>query len=121
VKSVTPHTHFNLKLMFYVTRDSHGTIETVSKQPAAGREALDDQHPELVNFWGGIATEPNFGSADAEFVRVLEDLIDTLITNNVIRHTDLPAAAQHKLVLRRGLRNEMQGALNLLDGDDQIL
>ncbi len=107
--------------MFYVTRDSQGTIETVSKHSAAGHEALDDRHPDLLKFWGGSGAGPNFDAADAEFVRVLEDLIDTLINSNVIRHTDLPAAAQHKLVVRKGLRNRMQGALNLLDSDDRIL
>jgi hypothetical protein len=107
--------------MFYVTRDSQGNIETVSKQSGAGSEALDDQHPDLAKFWGVSSTGPSFDTADAEFVRVLEDLIDTLISNNVIRHTDLPAAAQRKLVVRKGLRNRMQGALNLLDGDERIL
>ncbi len=33
---------------------------------------------------------------------------------NVIRHTDLLAAAQQKLVKRKGMRNRVQGALNLL-------
>jgi hypothetical protein len=107
--------------MFYVTRDSQGAIETVSKHFAEGREALNEQHSDLVKFWGDRSTGPNFDTADAEFVRVLEDLIDTLIMNNVIRHTDLPAAAQRKLVVRKGLRNRMQGALNLLDGDERIL
>jgi hypothetical protein len=54
-------------------------------------------------------------------VRVLEDLIDTLMAKNVIRHTDLPEAAQRKLVLRKGLRNRMQDALNLFGRDERIL
>ena len=108
--------------MFYVTRDSKGNIETVRKHEGEGAEALDDQHPDLAKFWGeSHKSGPSFDDADAEFVRVLEDLIDTLITNNVIRHTDLPPAAQHKLVVRKGLRNRMQGALNLLDGDERLL
>lgn len=107
--------------MFYVTRDAQGDIETVSKQRSEVCEALDDQHPDLAKFWGTQGSGPGFDAADAEFVRVLEDLIDTLISNNVIRHTDLPAAAQRKLVVRKGLRNRMQGALNLLDGDERIL
>ncbi|MBK6592209.1 MAG: hypothetical protein IPG23_05405 [Burkholderiales bacterium] len=64
---------------------------------------------------------PEFDDADADFVRVLEDLIDTLILKNVLHHTDLPAAAQKKLLLRKGLRSRIQGALNLLDRDDRIL
>jgi hypothetical protein len=107
--------------MLYVTRDSQGAIETVSKHAIADCEVLHDQHPDLAKFWGDRESGPSFDAADAEFVRVLEDLIDTLIKSNVIRHTDLPAAAQHKLVVRKGLRNRMQGALNLLDGDERIL
>jgi hypothetical protein len=104
--------------MFYVTRDSQGAIETVSNQPALGSEVLDSQHPDLIKFWGDSRSGPSFDAADAEFVRVLEDLIDTLITNNVIRHTDLPAAAQQKLVARKGLRNRVQ---DFLDSDERIL
>jgi hypothetical protein len=40
---------------------------------------------------------------------------------NVIRHTDLPDAAQRKLMIRKGLRNRMQGALDLLGRDEKIL
>jgi hypothetical protein len=107
--------------MFYAIRDPQGNIQSVSNQATLGGEAVNDDHPDLLRFLGGDKKGPNFSEADAEFVRVLEDLIDTLITNNVIRHTDLPAAAQQKLVTRKGLRNRMQDALNLLDGDERII
>jgi hypothetical protein len=106
--------------MFHITRSQDGTIASVAKQAQLGSEPMNDDHPELVGFFHG--TPPSsFGDADAEFVRVLEDLIDTLIQNHVIRHTDLPVAAQEKLVLRKGMRNRMQGALNLLGGDGQVI
>lgn len=82
---------------------------------------LDEKSTEVQHFMKSEEVEPTFNEADADFVRVLEDLIDTLIMNNVIRHTDLPIAAQRKLVLRKGLRNRMQGALNLLSDDERIL
>ncbi len=82
---------------------------------------LDDHNPEVLRFFTFGAAEPAFNEADADFVRVIEDLIDTLIMKNVIRHTDLPEAAQRKLMLRKGLRNRMQGALNLLGDDERIL
>ncbi len=107
--------------MFHVLRNADGSIASLSRQERAGGEFLDDTHPEIVGFMGNRSAEPGFDAADAEFVRVLEDLIDTLIMKNVIRHTDLPAAAQRKLTLRKGLRNRMQGALNLLGGDDRLL
>jgi hypothetical protein len=107
--------------MFHVLRNADGSIESLSRQERRGGEILDDAHPDIQHFMGSKTAGPGFDSADAEFVRVLEDLIDTLIMKNVIRHTDLPAAAQRKLTLRKGLRNRMQGALNLLGGDERIL
>ena len=107
--------------MYHVIKSPDGAIQAVAKQAQPGSVAMAENDPELVSFFSGGVTPPGFDAADAEFVRVLEDLIDTLILKNVIRHTDLPAAAQQKLVKRRGLRNRMQGALNLLGGDGQVI
>jgi hypothetical protein len=107
--------------MYHVIKSADGTIQAVAKQAQPGSVLMDENDPELVNFFSGGVIQPGFDAADAEFVRVLEDLIDTLIMKNVIRHTDLPAAAQRKLVIRKGLRNRMQGALNLLGGDGQVI
>ena len=106
--------------MFHITRGQDGTIASVSKRAEAGTEPMADDHPELLAFFHS-APQRSFSEADAEFVRVLEDLIDTLIQSNVIRHTDLPPAAQEKLVLRKGMRNRVQGALNLIGGDGQVI
>ena len=54
---------------------------------------------------------------DPEMIRVLEDLIHLLTTKGVLRITDLPAAAQHKLVHRSQAREGL-GGLNRLIGDD---
>ena len=110
--------------MFHVIRSADGTIESVSKQLQPGSEMLSLHDPEIQLFFNASAPKPvlpAFNTADAELVRVIEDLIDTLIMKNVIRHTDLPDAAQRKLMIRKGLRNRMQGALDLLGGDESIL
>ena len=107
--------------MFHVIRNADGTIQSLSRQQQPGSEIVDEHCPDVLQFFALDATEPAFNQADADFVRVIEDLIDTLIQKNVIRHTDLPAAAQRKMMLRKGLRNHLQGALNLLGDDDQIL
>jgi hypothetical protein len=106
--------------MFHVTRNADGTIQSVSSQFQPGSEPLSAQHPEIQLFFNASAVKPAFNAADAELVRVIEDLIDTLIMKNVIRHTDLPDAAQQKLMMRKGLRNRMQGALDLLGSDDVL-
>jgi len=107
--------------MFYVTRSASGAIHSVSRSPAPDTQALDEQHPDVQQFFNAKASGLGFDESDADFVRVLEDLIDTLITKNIIRHTDLPAAAQKKLISRKGLRNRLKGALNLLDENQPIL
>ena len=57
------------------------------------------------------------GASDAALARVLEDLIDLLVERSVIRFTDLPEAAQQKLMTRRSLRASLR-ELRLLDDDD---
>lgn len=106
--------------MFHVTRNADGSIESISKQVIPGSEMLDEGHPEILRFFQ-TSSGQRFDTADADFVRVIEDLIDTLVLKNVIHHTDLPVAAQKKLILRKGLRSRIQGALNLLGNDDRIL
>lgn len=107
--------------MFHVIRDADGTIQSLGRQPLPNSELLDEQDPEVHQFLNPRSVEPALEASDADFVRVIEDLIDTLIHKNVIRHTDLPVAVQKKLMLRKGLRNRMQGSLDLLESDQDIL
>ncbi len=107
--------------MFHVFRNSEGAIRSVSREQQPGSEALEESDAEVQRFFQGATAGPAFDAADADFVRVLEDLIDTLILKNIIHQTDLPVAAQKKLMARKGLRSRIHGALNLLGADDRIL
>lgn len=55
--------------------------------------------------------------SDQALIRVVEDLIDTLIGKNLLHFTDLPEAAQAKLLERRSLRRSVN-VLNLLREED---
>ncbi|HVK32781.1 MAG TPA: hypothetical protein VM845_09770 [Burkholderiaceae bacterium] len=57
--------------------------------------------------------EANFVRLDASFVRVIEDVIDTLIARKLIHITDLPDQAQAKVFARKSLRE-------LLGRDDTL-
>ena len=60
--------------------------------------------------------EANFVRLDADFVRVIEDVIDTLIARNLINITDLPDQAQAKLFARKSFRERaVRNALRLFD------
>ncbi|AVJ27294.1 MULTISPECIES: hypothetical protein [Achromobacter] len=60
----------------------------------------------------------DFSQLDADFVRVLEDLIDALIANGTLRMTDLPVQAQQKLTQRKQQRARLSEHLDLLDDED---
>jgi hypothetical protein len=101
--------------MPYVFRATDGTLASLHRQaPDHPCEFLDADHPEVQGFLG-----PGGGDAyerlDADFIRVLEDLIDALLRRQVIAITDLPSEAQKKLYLRKGHRKAMPiSELNLL-------
>jgi hypothetical protein len=63
----------------------------------------------------------SLSQSDLALVRVLEDLIDTLIERGVMQFTDLPEAAQSKLLGRRESRAALRNALRLLPSDDSEL
>lgn len=60
-------------------------------------------------------------SSDIEFIRVLEDLIELLISNGTIRLTDLPPKALEKLNERKRTRKQLKRSLDLIGDDDEDL
>ena len=94
--------------MPYVQRNALGQIESLHRSADSGREFLADDHLEVQAFVGNAQGETRaFEQLDAEFVRVLEDVIDTLITKNVLNITDLPDQAQAKLFARKSFRDRV--------------
>lgn len=107
--------------MPYVIRDDGGRIVAVSETAVAGFEeqvAADDQ--QLAGFISGMDSDSHsLAGADLGFIRVLEDLIELLINKNTITFTELPAAAQEKMLERQHLRDSMQSRLNLLEDESE--
>jgi len=96
--------------MPYVCRGPDGQIESLHRHAAQGMEFVPDGHPDVLAFIGqsSAAAGPNhFNRLDAEFVRVIEDVIDTLIVKNIINITDLPGEAQAKLFARKSFRERV--------------
>jgi len=58
---------------------------------------------------------------DADFVRVLEDLIDALLANGTLRLTDLPPEAMAKLHRRKRARARLRDSLDLIDDSDDLI
>jgi hypothetical protein len=105
--------------MPYVRRNEHGLVLSLHRQAEAGAsEFLPEDHADVRSFVGGPAVPPKasegFARLDADFVRVLEDVIDTLVAKNVINITDLPPEAQAKLFSRKSFRERRsQNSLRL--------
>jgi hypothetical protein len=107
--------------MPYIKRDEHGRIAMVDLEPREGLLEISADSPEMIEFLKGMGIEQSsLQQSDMRLVRVLEDLVDLLIARDVIRFTDLPQAAQEKLLERRSMRQSL-GALNLLSGSNEIV
>jgi hypothetical protein len=110
--------------MLYALRDPSGQITSLHRTPVHGSEALAPDHPEVIGLLAGAeSVTSSFASLDADLVRVLEDLVDVLIRRQVIRITDLPPAAQHKLFARKQFRERHGGgnSLKLFGAGDDVL
>jgi hypothetical protein len=106
--------------MPYVRRSIDGAIASLHRDPQGGADFLPDEHAEVQAFVGnGGAGLDAFNRLDADFVRVIEDVIDTLIMKNVLNITDLPEQAQAKLFARKSFRERVsKSSLRLFEPTD---
>jgi hypothetical protein len=104
--------------MPYVRRSDQGRIESLHRSAVPGGEWLAEGDAELLAFVGA-APNADFDQLDAGFVRVLEDVIDTLIVKNILNITDLPEQAQAKLFARKSFRERVsKSSLHLFEATD---
>lgn len=109
----------------HVMRDAQGRIVRVARDLTAAElaaepdwQAVPASAPEVQAFLQDLAGEANpLSSTDAGLARVTEDLIDVLINRGLIQFTDLPPAAQAKLLARRQTRANLGRRLDLLADD----
>ena len=109
--------------MPYAKYDDNRII-AISLTEAEDYEWVDANDPALLVFQTHMmamsgADSAVMRSSDFDLIRVLEDLINLLIEKNTIHFTDLPEAAQKKLINRKGLRDS-GNSLDLL-GDEGLI
>jgi len=103
--------------MPYAVRNAQGQITSLHRHDPGLGDYLPAEHAEVRAFLGIEGAEPtDFERLDAEFVRVLEDVIDVLTERNVFNITDLPETAQAKLFARKSFRDRRsRKALHLFE------
>lgn len=106
----------------YIKRNSAGELIAISQQREDGiDEWMADDAKELHDFLLQLkTTSMTLEKSDQAMARVLEDVVNLLVEQGTIRFTDLPEAAQLKLLSRRELRGHRQGMNLLDDGDDDL-
>lgn len=112
-------------------RNAQGRIEALTRQTLSAQELatgewqpVSPNHADVAVFMRDVASQANaLSQTDTSIARVLEDLIDLLITRGLIHFTELPEAAQVKLLTRRKTRANLSDRLQLLprDGDGEHL
>lgn len=112
--------------MAYIERNEKGEITAVfeTKQENA-KEFLSLDSTELVDYLTQAASGDDarkvLSTSDIALIRVLEDLINTLIDKKVILFTDLPIAAREKLSSREKIRGHLNSLENLMGDDEGLL
>ena len=132
--------------MPYIRRDAEGNISGLVETPdgqEAEQASINDPEvmaflfsderargiPEGCNLHAPQCLEVIFGLQDARksmldsdlaMSRVVEDLVDLLIQKGVIRFTDLPVAAQKKLMARNEARADLAEHSPLVGGEDVL-
>jgi hypothetical protein len=109
--------------MPFIRRNATGTVDSLHRRDEGSAEFLPDDHPEVRAFVGATDAPGKgeaFADLDADFVRVIEDVIDTLISKNVINITDLPLEAQTKLFSRKSFRERATKDALKLFGDEDL-
>ncbi|WP_298182704.1 tryptophan synthase subunit beta [uncultured Pseudomonas sp.] len=111
--------------MLYVKRDTWGNLQQVEAAPFEGMdgELLADSQEAQAWYANQIAESSllKLEQSDLDMIRVLEDLITVLIRKGVVRITDLPEAAQSKLVGRSKARDALGGLHRLINDDESEL
>lgn len=112
-------------------RDAEGRIVALTRQTLnaqkiqmGGWQAVSAADPEVEAFVQDLSSEATaLSQTDSGLARVLEDLIDVLINRGLLQFTDLPEAAQAKLLERRQTRASLGHRLQplLLDDDNGLL
>lgn len=110
--------------MPYIQRDENGQIIALLDKGSDDMEFQPPSDPEIQAFLAPDGEDPTLralAKSDREIARVTEDLINLLVSKQVILFTELPMVVQKKLLAREKLRTELNGGdVSFMDDEDTI-
>lgn len=112
--------------MHYIERNIEGHITRIETTPFSGMTESCEELTTEINDWirkKQVSQETllQLQQSDLEMVRVLEDLIEVLMSKGVISITDLPSAAQTKLINRAHARQTLGGLEGLIEDNEDLI
>ncbi|AYF87563.1 tryptophan synthase subunit beta [Pseudomonas sp. JS3066] len=110
--------------MVFVQRDEKGRVLRVEHEPFDNMtQSMPANDPEVQSWFASRSLHDHLLSlqhSDLELVRVVEDLVQVLVTRGVMSYIDLPEAARRKLQQRAYARSQVVD-LGALVPDDSLL
>ncbi|WP_044874861.1 hypothetical protein [Pseudomonas sp. LFM046] len=110
--------------MVYVQRDEKGRVLRVEHEPFESMtQSMSSNDPEVRTWFASRSLHDHLMSlqhSDLELIRVIEDLVQVLVSKGVMNYTDLPGAARNKLQHRAVTRAKV-GDLDGLVTDESRL
>lgn len=112
--------------MPYIKRNDDHSIHSIAQHKDNDhQEYLAATASDVVNFLSNQKevdlSKHALAESDKEIARITEDLINLLISKNVILFTELPDAVQQKLLGREKLRSSLNGVMDNFLDDDELL
>jgi hypothetical protein len=108
--------------MLYVQRDAQGQLIRVEAAAFAESEGTLPADAQEVQAWYAEqqleSSLLHLKQSDLDMIRVLDDLLQVLFNKGTLRITDLPAAAQAKLLGRVQTRTALAGRAPLINDDE---
>jgi hypothetical protein len=115
--------------MPYARRDDSGKIIALLQTAEDDTVYIPVDHPDVVTFlhhnpFAGVTgnemdqLSADMLDSDIKMIRVIEDVIDLLISKNIINLFELPQPAQEKILSKRGRRERLFGSGGSIIGDE---
>ena len=110
--------------MPYIQRNEKGQIIALTADSTGKDEPTGLDNPEILQFLAGgeRAGKSNHYfemlAQDLQQIRILEDLIDLLTSKGIIMFSELPVAAQQKILNKKSIRESYDHAGDILVRDD---